>query len=266
MPGTSIMRVFISTACIGLFLFVGAKGAPQDETGGMQAKKTAVYSEKEISEGRDYLMKSVDACGGITTFKKTKNYEMTCTVNSSKQGSMQYREVKVFPDKMAQFVKTPSVTQEMYYNGSDGWTVLAGTAKPMPPTQADMMADQMKRDQFYLLMHVDDKDLIVAFKGMSDFDGQKALRIEVVLNESETYSIFLDTASYRIIGMKQETLSAMGPTTVSIALLDYKEFGGVSLPSRIEQKVGGQTVTITDISYRLDIDIDKTMFEKPSGI
>lgn len=266
MRDSLLIRTCLSAVVLIPFLTAGAMGAPQDLPKSKMANQAKAYTDRELSQGHEYLQKSAEACGGLDVLKNVENYEMTCTITSAMQGAMKYREIKIFPDKLAQFVKTPSQTQEMYYNGTDGWMVMGGAPKALPPIQAKNMGDQIKRDQFYLLTHADDENLVVAYKGEATFMEKQALRLEVKLNASETYSIFLDPESYLIKGMRQETMSAMGPAMITIQLFDYKDFGGIKLPSRIEQHVGDQTVSISDISYTMNGEIDSGMFEKPEGM
>lgn len=254
------------TVALVLSLSMGALGAPQDNQQMTNLTKTVPYTQKEIKQGQEYLEKSANACGGLDKLRKIKNYEMTCKIKSEKQGTMDYREIKVFPDKFAQFIKSPMVSQDTYFNGRVGWIKTGETIKQMPPMQVSAMADQMKRDQFYLLSHANDNSIMVAYKGEGDFDGKKAMRVEVKLNESEIYSVFLDPDNYRIIGMKQDMVAAMGPTTMKISLLDYRDFNGIMMPTKIEQNFGSRVITVSDIAYKMDIDIDKTMFLKPDSL
>ncbi len=258
----SLLNLLIVSAVL-LTGFQGmAEGAPQNTS----MNKAGQYSEREMVKGKEFLVKSAEASGGLTRLKSAINSTMSCVVESASQKKLNYKEIRVFPNKIAKFIPTPTGQNEYYFNGTDGWIISEGSTQQMPPLMAGREADQFKRDQVYLLTHAGNDDLTVAYKGDEPFEGISCHRLEIVLNPSEVYSVYVNTESYLLIGMKLETVSAMGPTTVTMELHDYKEFDGIKLPSRITQNVGTQTVKVTEIEYSFNDEINLKIFEKPEGL
>ena len=257
-------RDFISLILIGCFLMAAVAIGEVPEAA--VTDSSLKYTDQERTKGRELLEKATDACGGAKNFRDVKNYTMTCTINMPGREPIEYKEIRVQPNKSAKFITAPMYSQQTVLNGIHGWIINGDQMASMSPVQMDMSKEELKRDQLFLFSHADDSTLVVAYKGEEAFNNQKMLRLDIVLNDSEIFTIYIHPDTYLMTGMKHETISQMGPTTVQMELADYVRFGNIKFPTNIKQSVGSNTTTITDINYIINGVVADSIFVKPEGL
>ncbi|MCK5125931.1 MAG: hypothetical protein KAR42_06730 [candidate division Zixibacteria bacterium] len=224
------------------------------------------FSKEELSKGRSILLKAVEKCGGIENFKKVKNFTLTCKFEAAGQDAFDYRETRVFPNKIAKEMTTPFGVHTSVFNGDEGWTISNDQKVMMSPIEVKQCSDELKLDQFSLYTNADNESIKVAYKNDDKYNGVDVFHLRVSMDDKEAYSMYIDKESYLVLGLLHETMTQMGSTKLYVNLYDYTKFGDITLPSRIEQVIGERKNIVSDMNYEIDGKIDESIFIKPSGL
>jgi hypothetical protein len=99
----------------------------------------------------------------------------------------------------------------------------------------------------------------------TSMNGQDCYRVRVVWKSGrETFDCY-SVETGLIVALQQKNESPMGAIDVTVLVNDYKDFGGLRLPTRLVQQMMGaeQVLTITSVSFDA---VDPSVFELPAEI
>jgi hypothetical protein len=226
-------------------------------------------SEEELTQGRAWLDKVVAASGGVENFKSIENIAMSAKVTlNMPQGSMtvDVESIGVMPDKSAEIVKTPMGQQIDVFDGTAGWISAAGQTQM---SSADDITEKKKsnsRDSYRLFAKADNPDYQVAYKGEEEFAGITAVRLDFLTAAGAQFTLYVNPETNLTVGERHMGQTMMGPGEIVQTIKEHKKFGGIMVPTMINQDAGGMTMEIEVVNVTVNGEIDMSIFDKPEGI
>lgn len=99
----------------------------------------------------------------------------------------------------------------------------------------------------------------------TNMNGQDCYKVRVVWKSGRESFDCYSVETGLIVAIQQKSESPMGTLDITVNMNDYKDFGGIKLPSRIVQQMMGaeQVMTITSVDYD---GVDPAVFELPAEI
>lgn len=99
----------------------------------------------------------------------------------------------------------------------------------------------------------------------TNMNGQDCYKVKVVWKSGRESFDCYSVETGLIVAIQQQNVSPMGTIDVTVNLNDYKDFGGVKLPTRIVQQMMGaeQVMTITSVDFG---NVDPSVFDLPAEI
>ncbi len=201
----------------------------------------------------EIVAKYVAAIGGESEIRKITSLKQSATMEVPAVGLSASMEVMAAaPNKMATKASIPGMGEMLTgYNGTVGWDVnpMAG-----PRLLADKELTTMAENaDFYAnLLYSADRFVSMETVGDTTIGDEKAYAVKMVrkgsLKESMTY---FSAASGLLLGGSSKQESQMGEMLINQTVKDYKKFGNLLMPTRIEQVMGPQSIlmTINDVTF-----------------
>lgn len=233
------------------------------------AQEAFVASPEELAQGKAFLLKTVDACGGVAAFKKIKSINTVGKMSmNTPQGAftLDVKSLEVLPDKSRQEVITPMGTQIMVVNGAEGWMEMGGKKQMLPAEQVAESKKENDRNTTMLFARADNPDYQVAYKGEVEFQGKKAIRLDFLAVSGAQFTLFVDPAGYLPMGMRFAGQTMAGPGTAEQVYTEYKQISGVKLPVKTTINAGGMTIEMELTATTINGQYDAALFAKPEGM
>lgn len=149
------------------------------------------------------------------------------------------------------------------YNGEQGWEISPQGKKLL---EGEALADRARTSDFYQALDILTANTVKVV-GPETFNGRPAYRLSVRHKETpaaEQFMIF-DAESGLLIGRVTERDTAAGPIKLETTLSDYKEFGGVKVPTKVTTMVMGQEQVMTISSVEFD-NVPPDAFDVPAEL
>jgi hypothetical protein len=237
-----------------------AQAAPKSATGG-----PAVAAAANLPDAKDLLTKADAAMGGRAAMDKHKSMHQQGTISiavANISGALEIWRAK--PNLLVQKQELGMLgTITTGYDGTNAWSnssqagpqMLDGDAANELKMNADFFAD------FYDATKVKSATTI----GITDFEGKKAYEVKMVrLNDTESRNFF-DLETGLRIGQSSR-VTVQGQTIDQTAVIgEYKEFGGLKIPTKIVRKLGMADVVLEVTSVEFD-NVDAKAFELPEAV
>jgi hypothetical protein len=168
------------------------------------------------------------------------------------------------PNKFVMSVEMPGLgSMRSGFDGARGWAL-------NPMTGAQLMEgkelEQLRRQADF----DSNLNLSANFPSMTTVEratanGSPCYKVRLVSASQDTVFACFDVASGLMSQMQTKQVSQMGPMETVINMLDYKDFGGVKMPTRTVTQMMGQELTTTVKSVSTD-PIAPAAFEPPAEI
>jgi hypothetical protein len=213
------------------------------------------------------IAKYVSAIGGKDEIMKISSFKQVATMDVPAIGLSASMEIyAAAPNKMASKTTIPGMGEmQNGYNGTVGWDV-----NPMngPRLLADkeLIALKDNADFYASLLYSADRYSSMETVGDTTVNGEKAYRVKMVRKASNTESISIFSASTGLLlGGVSTQDTQMGPMTISQSVSDYKKFGALMMPTKVEQQMGPQKMVMTIKEVILN-GAPETAFEVPAQV
>lgn len=230
-----------------------------------QAAPAAAPAAK-LPAAREILDRYVKAVGGREQIMKHSSRRETGTVEIPAAGiTGQVVVVAAKPNKTAVTTTIPGLGESRQgFDGTVGWSI-----DPMsgPRLLSGKQLSQLRAtSDFYDELHDAKSFASAETVELADFEGAKAYRVRLVRTSGDTTYEYFDPTTGLMTGSVMTQESPMGALVVTIVRADYKPFGGVSLPTRVTQKLPtGQAILFTLGTVEFDA-VPPAAFELPPEI
>lgn len=246
-------RAALPIVCCALLLGAGFTSAP------------LLADDQDLPAPGEIIARFVEALGGedalrAYTSATTKGaFEMPAMGMS---GDMTISQAA--PDKMAVEIDFPGMGQSSQgYNGEIGW---AEDAMQGPRLVEGEMLEQTKRDgRFNAELEYDELYPEQTTAGETEWNGQAAYQVDLVDPSGNDASHYFAKDSGLLIGMEMTQTSEMGTADITVNVSDYKDFGGVMIPTSSVMSMMGMEIVQTVESVTWD-DVDPSVFVPSDAI
>jgi hypothetical protein len=155
------------------------------------------------------------------------------------------------------------------YNGKDGWDLnpFAGITEPQPMGEDALKSMKYSADIDGMLWNWKAKGYTVTLDGKEDMEGTSCFKVKLVTKEKDgdTFTYYLDADSYMMIRTNTKVKVQGNDSESDTYYSNYMQVEGLAMAGKIETKMNGQVVmTIITDKVELNMDLDKTLFEKPA--
>lgn len=192
-----------------------------------------------------------------------QNFRHVVTEMTTPNGTMTMTTKAARPNKMVMSMEMQGVSLSSGYDGERGWSVNPMTgAQLMEGKELEQLARQADFDASYnMAKHFPTMTTV----GRSTANGQPCHRVRMVSVSQDTVHACFDVATGLLSQLQAAQESQMGRVETTTDMMDYKEFGGVKIPTRIVTRLMGQEMTATVKSVSTD-PIPAAAFEPPAEI
>jgi outer membrane lipoprotein-sorting protein len=97
-------------------------------------------------------------------------------------------------------------------------------------------------------------------------DGELCYKLVLTPAEGNPETMYFQKKSGLAVKITTIAVSQMGEVPFEVVSSDYKNFGGVSMPTKITQKAGGQEFTITIQDVKMNQPLAPDRFDPPAEI
>ena len=195
----------------------------------------------------EIIAKYVTAIGGESEIRKITSMKQVGTLNVPAIGlSATMEAYMAAPNKMATKTSIPGMGEMLQgTNGTVAWDVnpMAG---PRLLADKELTAMSENADFYANLLYTSDRFASMETVGDTTINGEKAYAVKMVRKGSmkESMSYFSATSGL-LMGGSSSQESQMGVLQISQTVKDYKKFGSLLMPTRIEQSMGPQSMVMT---------------------
>jgi hypothetical protein len=102
--------------------------------------------------------------------------------------------------------------------------------------------------------------------GTETIDGEPCYKVLLTPKEGNPVTTYFQKKSGLAVKSSTTAVSQMGDIPMEGVSGDYKTFGGVSIPTKVTQKFGGQEISITVKDMKINQDLPADRFEPPAEV
>lgn len=218
-----------------------------------------------LPSAEEVLKRYRTAIGGEEAIKKHTARSMKGTFEIPAQGMKgDLSIVAAAPDKIHVKVTLPGLGElQRGFDGKLGWSIDPAIGPRL--LEGGELAELMHVADFYDDLHDPKKFKSITVAGKSTFEGQECFEVKLVKDSGFEYTEFYSVATGLIVGGKLNASSQMGSIPVTSMVSEYKEFGGVMVPTVSRQRMMGLEQVITVLTVTFD-PVDPKVFELPPSI
>ncbi|HEX8670301.1 MAG TPA: hypothetical protein VF710_00350 [Longimicrobium sp.] len=217
---------------------------------------------QELPSAKQIVDRYVEAIGKGAASRQ--NFRRVVAEMTMPTGTMTMDMKFARPNKMVMSMEMPGLgSMRSGFDGARGWSVNPMTgAQLMDGKELEQLARQADFDASY--------NLSSQFPSMTTLErstanGQPCYRVRMVSAQQDTVFSCFDVATGLMSQMQTRQESQMGRMETTVNMLDYKEFGGVKMPTRTVTQVMGQELTTTIKSVSTE-PIAPAEFDPPAEI
>jgi zinc protease len=213
-------------------------------------------------EGKAAVARLIDAVGGAAKVNAVKSVHQS--ISMVQQGSEIITEESiVYPDKEAQRISLPQGELLQVVTPEAAFMAMGDHVQELPPSQVASDVASLKRDMLNVLQHTGDAKYTFSATGKEKLDDGEAVIVDIDADGAAT-RWWID-GNGKLVREEFSDIGQAGPETVTVEYSDWKDFGGLVLPTKFEMSSGeGQDATsMTLTAVEVNATIDPKLFEKP---
>ena len=237
-----------------------SKAATASSTGA-----SAASTSTTLPSARQVIDSYVKAIGGRDVILARKSMHRTATLEVPAQGLKADIESSVMaPGKLLVKTNIPGLGEMMQgYDGTTGWAidpmqgarVLTGPELEQMKAEADLAVELRDSSKFTSMDVVAD----------TMFEGRPAYKLRLVRKTGDEVREYYDKENGLLLGSQMMRQTPMGPIEATNVNQDYKQIGGVLMPTKAIQRINGQEIVVTLLTAEPN-NVDPTVFELPAQI
>jgi hypothetical protein len=127
-------------------------------------------------------------------------------------------------------------------------------------------AQALREAAFNSALHWRELNSKVETVGTETIDGELCYKIVLTPPESPAETMYFQKKSGLAVKMATTVVSTMGEAPAEMSAGDYKNFGGISIATKVTQKAGGQELTLTTVDVKANQPTPPERFDLPADI
>ena len=232
---------------------------------GHHAPAAVAQSSADLPAARTIIDKYVAAIGGREALTKRSSSTMKGTFAmpaAGLKGDVVGMAAK--PNKLTMSITFPGIGEiRSGFDGTTGWAI-EPTSGPRVLDGSELTQARLQAD-FLATLHDPKNYTSMETVELADFEGGKAYKVRLVRTDADTSYEYFDAETGLLVGVTATRDTQMGPMTATTVMSDYKDFGGLRMPSTITTRTMGQEIVMTVTSVEWDT-VDPAVFELPAEI
>ena len=229
------------------------------------ATKPAAKPAASLPAARRIVDKYVAAIGGREALTKRSSSTMRGTFEmpaAGLRGEVVGRMAK--PNRMVMSINFPGIGEmRSGFDGTTAWSI-DPTSGPRVLEGAELAQARMQAD-FLAALHDEKSFTSMETIELADFEGRKAYTVRLIRAGGDTTFEYFDAESGLLVGTRATRDTQMGPMTATTVMTNYKDFGGVQMPTTTTVRTMGQEIVMSVTSIEWD-SVEPTAFELPPEI
>ncbi len=224
-----------------------------------------VTSAQALPDGKAIVAKHVAAIGGRAAMDKHSSLHITGTFTMAAMGiEGPVHMYRAKPNKFLQQITIGSFGEAVQgFDGTTAWAIQPGQGAMI--LSGEMLDQAKSQGDFFSDFPDLSKYTAVETLALEDFEGRKCYKVKLVkAGGAETIQYF-DAETGLAAGAIRSTETQMGKMEITIVMADYKDQGGVKMPTRIVQKTPQGDVALVFATYEWD-KVEATVFDMPADV
>jgi hypothetical protein len=198
--------------------------------------------------GRDILARALKASGSDTVLARHKNMTMSGTFSLPAQGVAAPLVIVRASDN------TFHLTLDIEGFGTIEQGYSEGTAYSIHPQTGTAIltgAQESSAKRQGIWRDGPDEYLSITNEGQEKYNGRDAFKVKMMTKDSVSMTRYYDSETYLPIATVSTTQTPDGPVEVVTVVSDYKNFGGMMLPTKQVQQIAGteQIITVDKVEF-----------------
>jgi zinc protease len=218
------------------------------------------------AEGKALLGKVIKALGGAEKLRSVGSMRVKAkVVANTPQGSfnLDTEETRVYPDQVARKMETPMGPMKIVITPTTAFVSSPQGTQDLPTSQKENAMKELKHDMIFIAQHADDPKFTFTASGTEKIDDVETAILDVNA-DGELVRWFVDPQAGRVLRAAMRVDSMSGPADQVINSSDWKDFGGISIPTRAKVLQNGQeTLSVEVTEVEINPTVDPKLFEKP---
>lgn len=207
----------------------------------------------KLPTAKEVLLRFQQAIGGVEEFAKRKSQHAIGTVGMPAQqlsGKMEVFAAR--PNKLLVKMEMPGIGQMTTgFDGKVGWMNSALTGAMLLPEK--VVTEMSTQADFDHALHRPEDYTTLDMLGTEDFEGEPCYKLKLVHKTGYATTEFFSQKSGLQKGFiaKQQNPLGAGEITAKSIVVEYKNFGGMLLPSKVIQELSGiqNVMTISEMEF-----------------
>lgn len=226
-----------------------------------------VASAQALPSSAEVIANYVAAIGGKDAIMQIKSISSVGTLDVPAMGLSAKMEVAMAaPNKVTSRTNIPGMGEIVTgFDGTFGWAIDPSAGERL---LADKELQQTKENaDFYAnLLYTADHYSSMQVQSIVEFNGEKAYKMKMVRKGSGNESTqYFSVSSALLVGGESSQVTPMGNVQVTQTMSAYKQFGGIKMPTKVEQSMGPTKLIITMSGVTLN-EVPANAFDMPARI
>jgi len=229
------------------------------------ASAPAAMAQEALPSAKDLYARYIEALGGEAALTQHTSSHVTGSFSAPAQGIDGTLEIfSAAPMLLRLNIEIPGIgTVESGSDGKTFWTVNPAVG---PMIMEGTMLDQARQQaDFYGQLHPERYVASSETVERTDFEGKPCYKVRVVTKWDEEYFELYDEATGLLAGSVRTQETPMGGIEAVTVYDEYRDFGGVTLPAKVTQRLMGMAQVMTTDSVEWD-NVDPAVFALPDQI
>lgn len=231
---------------------------------------TGVWAEQSpqtsLPSARDIISKYVEATGGSAAFKSVSSMRAKGVFTiTGQQMSGELEMMAARPNKLLTRITITGIggPVEEGFDGKVGWSIDPFRGPALVTGRG--LEERADEAWFDAPLHGTDQVKEMTVLGKEEFDGRQAYRVKVVSHRgTEQFELFDEKTGLQAgVEATRETPLGIIPTVTMFR--DYQQFGELTFPSKVVQRIMGQEQVFTFTLYEFN-SVPPSVFELPPPI
>jgi hypothetical protein len=226
----------------------------------------AIGQDEPLPKAETILDRFVEVTGGKAAYEKRKNIVETLTLEMAAQG-LKGTITRYTADPAEEYAITEidgvGKIEEGLHKG------VAWDRNPMLGPSIKTGAERaqaVRAATFNDSLHWRDQYTKAETIGTEVLDGEVCYKVVLTPKEGSPETVYYQKKSGLAVKASTTQASKMGDVPTEAISGDYKVFGGVSIPTKVTIKFGGQEMTMTVMDVKINQPLPADRFEPPAEI
>ena len=222
-------------------------------------------TDDDRAKGKEFLSKSVEACGGLKAFQAIQSAQITSELNIvTPQGALSAKSTATIvpPDRERVVMNLPMGEILQILNGDKSWLVTPNGAMPAPEQTLKEMQADLRRNLTFFFGRIDQTDFEIQYLGEEKAGEESCEVLHITLKEGGSFKLYLNAETMIPAKIQYRGMSMMGaPADCEEIYSDYRDVCDVKIPFHMILNQDGKETLVSKVqSYVINPEVDDSQF------